>query len=382
MFKLKTEPEDFIVKEVIDLKIKDRGPYAYFLLKKKNWSTLKAVEAVARALRVDRKKITTAGMKDKHGITEQYCCIKYFDLKDLQNITIKDLTLTPVGYGNKRIGVGSLSSNQFTITVRNLEEPLTKIIISPNYYDDQRFGEIRPNTHIVGKYLLQRNYEQAMKTYLGEPYLTETPDHQAWRENVQKNWGKFSTTVARGMHYERYVLQVLREHPTAYTDAFSTLPRQLLTLFIQAYQSYLYNKLLNNYIEKNYKETTTLHTVAGDYTTPITINKEDKELEIPMIGYTKYETHHTIQNMIEYLLKKERIQRKNFENKKWEAMSSKTLMRKAFINVKDITLGKLEPDEKNKNKKKQVIQFKLPKGSYATMVIKNMYAQSNNPQSF
>src|SRR3989344_9529549 len=213
MFKLKTIPEDFIVKEVIDLKVKDRGSYAYFLLKKKNWSTLKAVEAVAKALRVDNKKITTAGMKDKHGITEQYCCIKHFDLKDLQNLTIKDITLTPVGYGNKRIGVGSLSSNQFTITVRNLEQPLQPLSISPNYYDDQRFGEIRPNTHIVGKYLLQRNYEQAMKVYLGKPYLTETPDHRTWRENIEKNWGTFTPEVARGMHYEKFILYVLQAHP-------------------------------------------------------------------------------------------------------------------------------------------------------------------------
>ena len=382
MFKLKQQPEDFQVKEVMDLKIKDQGPYAYFLLKKKNWTTLKAVEAVAEQLRIDKKRFTTAGMKDKYGITEQYVSVKNFNLTRLKEVNLKDVELKPLGYGNKRIVVGSNSSNHFTIVVRNLDHPLTTLQFIANYYDDQRFGEVRPNTHLVGRAFLKRNYEEAMKIYLGKPFPTETPDHQAWRENIEKNWGTFTPEVARGMHYEKFILYVLQAHPTAYIDAFATLPRQLLTLFIQAYQSYLFNKILNSYIEKNYTETKTLHTVAGDYTTTTTINPEDKTLELPMPGYTKYEAHHTIHKITEELLKRERVQAKNFENKKWEAMSSKTLMRKAFINIKELELGKLEDDELNKNKKKQVVQFKLQKGSYATMVIKNMYAYSENPQPF
>ena len=379
MFKLKEKAEDFQVKEIIDLKVHKEGPYAYFLLKKKNWTTPQAIEKLAEALKVDKKLFSVAGMKDKYGITEQHVCIKRFDLRRLEKVHIQDISFTPVGYGTKRIGIGSLSSNIFTLVVRNLDESLQPITYMPNYYDDQRFGEIRPNTHLVGKAIVQRKYEEAMKIYLGRPFFTETPDHRAWREKIEKQWGNFDTEPARGMFYERKVLRVLQRHPKAYVAAFQQLPRQLLTLFVQAYQSYLYNLLLNKYINKHYSPKRFVHTVVGDYAASKP-NEEDRELELPMIGCTPYHVHHSIEPIITEIIKKERLRLRNFQNKSWEDMTSRTIMRKAFVLVKNLKIGKLEADELNKNKFKQAVSFKLQKGSYATMAVKCMHARSDNPR--
>ncbi len=377
MFKLKQLPEDFQVKEVIDLKIRDQGPYAYFILKKKNWTTPQALERLADALKIDKKLFTVAGMKDKHGITEQYVCIKRFDLQRLKKIEIKDMALTLLGYGTKRIGIGSLSSNTFTITVRNLDAPLRAIAYMPNYYDDQRFGEVRPNTHLVGKALVRRRYEEAMKIYLGKPFFTETPDHQAWRAQLEKQWGKFTLNPARGMFYERKVLRVLRQSPKSYISAFKVLPKQLLTLFVQAYQSFLFNRLLDQYIRKQYHSFKLVPTVVGDYASVLP-KEEDRTLELPMIGYTSYHVHHSIEPLVEGILEKEKMQHHYFQNKAWKDMTSRTIMRKAFVLVKNLQFGKLEEDELNKNKFKQSVRFQLQKGSYATMAVKCMYMFSRN----
>ncbi|MDO8628372.1 MAG: tRNA pseudouridine(13) synthase TruD [Nanoarchaeota archaeon] len=380
MYKIKEQPEDFIVKEVMDLKIKDQGPYAYFLLKKKNWTTLKAVEAVAEQLQIDKKRFATAGMKDKYGITEQYVGIKNFNLIKLKDVKLKDVEIKPLGYGNKRIGVGSQSSNHFIITVRNLDYALPTQSFIANYYDDQRFGEIRPNTHLVGKAFLKRNYEEAMKIYLGKPFLTETPDHRAWREQIEKHWGEFPTDVARGMYHERRVLKILHYHPKAYVDAFRSLPKQLLTLFIQAYQSKLFNDILNSYIKKRYKEKLPIHTVVDDYTIPKILYEEDKELELPMPGYTGYVKNPDIEEEIQKLMKQERMRATRFRFRGFPEISSKSLMRKAFVPIKNLTIGPLENDELHDKKYKQVLSFKVQKGSYATMVIKQLYARSQNVQ--
>ena len=50
-----------------------------------------------------------------------------------------------------------------------------------------------------------------------------------------------------------------------------------------------------------------------------------------------------------------------------------TLYRDVFVDVKNFKTIKYEKDELNQGKFKQVIKFMLPKGSYATIVIKEMF---------
>src|SRR3989344_9689627 len=98
MYQLKAKPEDFKVKENLDLKLKDKGKFLYFTLKKTKWTTLKAIEEIARKLKVHPKTFATAGMKDKYGITTQYVSAYNLKLIDLKNVNIKDIELIPLGY--------------------------------------------------------------------------------------------------------------------------------------------------------------------------------------------------------------------------------------------------------------------------------------------
>ncbi|MEK6904435.1 MAG: tRNA pseudouridine(13) synthase TruD [Nanoarchaeota archaeon] len=378
MFKLKNKPEDFQVKEILDLKIKNNGPYAYLLMKKEKWTTTKAIDELARKLSIGKSRISVAGMKDKYGITEQYVCIKNFDLKKLKDVSIKNIELTPLGYGNRRIGIGSLSSNKFIITVRNIDKKLTPVYYAANYYDDQRFGEIRPNTHLVGKELLRRNYERAMKVYLCKPFFTETIDHQEWRNKLEKNWGKFENLeVAKGMYYERKVINALAKNPKDYINAFRRLPLQLLTLFVQAYQSWLFNNILYGYIVENYKNTKKVDYVAGTFAFPKEIKEQDKELKLPMVGYTPFKADEEIRRIVKDVLEKEKVKQSDFKFNVFRELSSKTIMRSAFTRVKNLKIGRLENDELHKNKYKQQVEFKIRKGAYATVVIKVMYTLSD-----
>src|SRR3989344_8954306 len=233
------------------------------------------------------------------------------DLK-LKNINIKDIELTPLGYSDDRIKLGQLTSNTFEIVVRRLEKPLAKIQYFPNYYDDQRFGEVRPNTHLVGKKLLERDFEGAMKTYLCQPFETETRDYIEFRNNLEKNWGKFSgLEVPEGMFFERKVLSQLSKEKN-WTKAFMVLPRQLLTLFVQAYQSKLFNDCLNIYIKDNYKDYLEDEYVLGKLAFPFEI--KDSELQIPVIGYGLKPYSEDIDKIIKEVMKKGRVKLSDFKS--------------------------------------------------------------------
>ena len=75
MYTLKKQPEDFNVREVMDLKLSPQGQYSYYLLKKRNYTTERAVQRVSEMLHIPRKIINFAGNKDKVAVTEQYISI-------------------------------------------------------------------------------------------------------------------------------------------------------------------------------------------------------------------------------------------------------------------------------------------------------------------
>jgi len=375
MYQLKAKPEDFKVKENLDLKLKDKGKFLYFTLKKTKWTTLKAIDEIARKLKVHPKVFSTAGMKDKYGIATQYVSGFNLKLNDLKNINIKDIELTPLGYSDDRIKLGQLTSNTFEIVVRRLEKPLAKIQYFPNYYDDQRFGEVRPNTHLVGKKLLERDFEGAMKTYLCQPFETETRDYIEFRNNLEKNWGKFSgLEVPEGMFFERKVLSQLSKEKN-WTKAFMVLPRQLLTLFVQAYQSKLFNDCLNIYIGENYSSYVEADYVLGKLAFPLDI--KDPDLKIPIIGRDLRPCSRETDSIIKDIMKKELIKPSDFKSK-LSFINSKSILRPAFAKLKNIEISNLEKDELSKNRFKQKVKFKIKKGSYATIAIKAMFALSKS----
>ena len=89
MYKLKQKPEDFIVNEITNIKLKDKGKYAIFLLKKENYTNERAVQKIAEKLRIPRKFIGYAGNKDKVAVTTQYISIKNSKIKRLELKDIK-----------------------------------------------------------------------------------------------------------------------------------------------------------------------------------------------------------------------------------------------------------------------------------------------------
>src|SRR3989344_5998177 len=113
---VKKFPEDFQVREVMELEICE-GDYSYYLLRKKNWNTLDIVEKLEKKLHT---KIGFAGNKDKHAVTEQYISIFKASQSKISKIKIADVSLEFIGKGNRPISLGMLQGNQFAITLRDV----------------------------------------------------------------------------------------------------------------------------------------------------------------------------------------------------------------------------------------------------------------------
>lgn len=133
--KIKQKPEDFIVKELIDLDFSDNGKYVYFILKKKNYNTLDALIVLSKKLKIPLKRFGFAGNKDKKAITEQFVSVDC-SVSKLENLKLKDIEIKIMGRGNKRIKLGDNKGNFFRIKFKVGK----KYSFFANYFGEQRFG--------------------------------------------------------------------------------------------------------------------------------------------------------------------------------------------------------------------------------------------------
>ena len=309
MYQLKQVPEDFIVKEISNLKIKDSGKYSYFLLKKKNRNTLDVIKEIAKQLRIKEKQIGFAGSKDKHALTEQVISI-ILKKERIEQIKIDHVQLEFLGYGQEPISLGDLEGNQFEIIVRNVTKIPQPITFVENYFDEQRFSK---NNAQIGKHLVKKEFAEAVKLI----------DHYKVQQHLPK-------TDAVG---------ALRE-----------LPLRLLKMFVHAYQSYLWNETLA--AQQKGKES---KYSLGKFV----FSEQKKDLTINLIGFTELNDP-----LIKNLMQKENLTHRDFIIKQIPELSMEGETRQAFVQIKDLEIEKVEDGIK--------VKFTLPKGSYATMVIRKL----------
>lgn len=265
---LRVNVEDFRVNEISDFKVGKTGEYLMLKLTKENWETHHLLRDISRALGISDERIGIAGTKDKRAVTTQLMSIKGVSEDTIRHMDLPRAQLLPVGRGDHDVGLGDLRGNEFDIIIRNieLEQPEIEARMNgisdkikaagglPNYFGYQRFGIIRPVTHLVGKLLVQGDVEGAAMTYIARSFPGESPENKAARDMVW-NTRDFKEGIKRypfNLRYERTMMHYLIEHPGDYTGAFRSLSSKLSRLFVHGYQSYLYNKVLSRRLLKGF----------------------------------------------------------------------------------------------------------------------------------
>ncbi len=272
--RLRTVPEDFRVDEIpLEGKGGSVGPYLICTLEKTNWELQHAVKEIAKCLGISHRRIGWAGTKDRNAVTRQRISIYNVTHEQVAGIHLKDIVLTPVGQSNEALRLGDLAGNRFAIAIRDTESAdlaghagATARTIAegvPNYFGLQRFGAIRPVTHTVGEWILRGDYEQAVMTYIGMEFPNEPENIKTIRSAFRSgsDAGEALRSLPVQMNYERAMLHYLYSHPGDYAGALHELPPKLLSMFVSAFQSYIFNCALSGRLDDGH---TLTDPVAGD----------------------------------------------------------------------------------------------------------------------
>jgi tRNA pseudouridine13 synthase len=284
--RLKETPEDFRVTELEAFETEsvdaETGGYPHLVLRVTldNWETNDFASALSNKLGISRERVSWAGTKDKRAVTEQLFSVEGISSEDVPDISDADIEI--VGRAGRPVLFGDLAGNAFDIVVRNCtpenalpitdtlrsfagdgsdaeltQFPVESVPVSvPNYFGQQRFGSRRPVTHEVGLAIVRESWEDAVLAYVGNPSDREPEDTQKARSYIEetRDWSGGIDRLPRALGYERSICQTLVENggtdPVDFREAIETLPTNLQTLFVNAAQSYVFNRILSERLER------------------------------------------------------------------------------------------------------------------------------------
>lgn len=356
---IKQVPEDFIVKEVIDIPLKKDGNQTYFWLTKKNWTTENALRIISRKLHTSPRRFKFAGTKDKIAITKQLVSAFKVPRDRLEKLRIKDLSIEIVGSGDEPVSLGTLTGNRFEIVLRDLkpkeitiaEKNFLKIKKNGfrNYFGEQRFG--KGNTHVIGKYILKGQLGEAAREiicFAGEKEREEVKAAKQFASENWRDWQKILERFPEHLHLEQDLLRWLIKNNNDFAGALRVLPKHIRKLYVHAYQSWLWNSALSK-----------LKTAKGNLSVPGFATKLGKD------AFSK---------TVKKLLEKDNLTLESFKCARMPELAVSGEKRQTVVKPKHFTINAKEADELNPGKSKLKISFELPKGSYATVLLEELLA--------
>ncbi|HEY1375554.1 MAG TPA: tRNA pseudouridine(13) synthase TruD, partial [Gemmataceae bacterium] len=294
--KVKQQPDDFRVEELTDVTPGDRGTFAFYRLEKRGWTTPDALAAIRRRWQIAPHRLNYGGLKDRHADTIQYLTIHHGPRRGLKHHAV---TLSYLGQVAAPYTSRDIRANRFRITLRDLSAEHAERAASqatvvgrdgvPNYFDDQRFGSVAGGTEFVAKLMVQGRFEEALKLALTAPYEFDPAEEKRIKATLLDCWGRWPECKDRlPRSHARSLVDYLVHHPADFRGALARLRPELQGLYLSAYQSHLWNRVLAELLAEVVpaEQLRPLPTRLGDLPVPVRLDDDQRSallgLHIPL----------------------------------------------------------------------------------------------------
>ncbi len=370
--------------------------YVQFAVQKMGLSTLDLANILAAAAKTPRHLVGYAGLKDKRAVTVQAMSLPTQAFKSLEKAHLSRIAIRAPQYVRRPVRVGDLWGNRFTVMLRGVEvdcdtalDLANSLAGQPilNYFGVQRFGVVKPLTHLIGKSLAKKDYEEAVRLMLSRADSEEEAVSAADELGVLEDSASEETSSDRSSNivkYEEEVAKYLANHPSDYLGALARVSPRVLTIMVHSYQSYLFNRL----ISLRAKSGLSIHepepgdfliqldqTHSGrDSWTYVTDRKLDEctalvesgshGLAAPVPGYSTKTPPSKQSDLLREILRAEGIDLRQFRNAKVRSLDAPGGLHP--VSIAPIDMHVQCTDEGI------MLRFCLRKGSYATVVLREL----------
>lgn len=378
---IKETPEDFLVEEIPLYVPCGEGEHLYLEVEKRGLTTFDLLGRLARTLGVKERELGYAGLKDARATTRQTVSVPGVTPERALALELEGVRILSARYHRNKLRPGHLAGNRFTIRVRQVRagaleaaRDILHVLQSmgvPNRFGEQRYGALA-NSHRIGKCLLNGNFEEAARQVIGDPALIR---NERWRQGAERFAagdleGALAALPGR-CRDERRMIRALADGRSA-REAVLGLPRKLLRLYLSAYQSYLFDRIVGMRLAT--LEAVWPGDLAWKHENGACFFVEDPAVEqpradrfeispsAPLFGYKVTLARGQAGLLEESLLDKEGLQKKDFRLQGGLGMEGGRRPLR-------VPLGGIEARQEGEY---LLLSFSLPKGSYATSVLREI----------
>jgi tRNA pseudouridine13 synthase len=255
--RLRTRQDDFVVEEAFGENAASSEPapgmVPLYRVEKRSMDTLHVAQAMAARL---KSRMAYAGLKDKRAAAVQYMTPTSSRSERPPRVEEDNFKATLVGYLSRPISRSMIAGNRFRIILREccpeIGECIAKALEAarslklPNFYGLQRFGTRDKVTHLVGRAIVQRRFDDAVRILLCEPRSADDEQTlQARRLLAEGKYEEGSRRLPEKQDIEKRIARGLARNPNDSVAALRAAPIAVRRLYVQAFQSYLFNRTLS-----------------------------------------------------------------------------------------------------------------------------------------
>ena len=147
----KTTPEDFAVDELPAYEPCGSGDHVWLWVEKRGLSTFDLLHELSNRLDRDERAFGIAGLKDAQAVSRQWVSIEHVDPARCRGLSGDRFVVRDVRLHGNKLRLGHLRGNRFAITLRGTQpadvesarQNLADLAVRgvPNYFGEQRFGK-------------------------------------------------------------------------------------------------------------------------------------------------------------------------------------------------------------------------------------------------
>lgn len=386
--KLRRLPEDFRVEELTSATA-DGGPFALYRLSKRSLTTMEAIDRLAVTLRVPKSRVAYGGLKDKHAVTSQYVTV---ERGPRGNHGTDWWSLEYLGQRSRPFHAHDIAANRFELVLRDMAESeisAAKVALGeversglPNYFDDQRFGSLGQTGEFIGAAWCRGDYERAVWLALADPVADDRADEREQKRLLRDLWGQWAEAKEKlARSPRRSIVTFLVDHPTDFKRALALIRVDLRGLYLSAFQSAIWNRTAAKLIDAEAKSAgTTCTPVVSDWGTalfPATLPSEVADrLAQTVLPLPSARNHQELGTATAVFAEEAqsfglelRELRVKYPRDSFFSKGDRMLcLRPSEVNYQE------DADDLYAGRCKLTLKFVLPRGAYATILVKRLTA--------
>jgi tRNA pseudouridine13 synthase len=257
---IKRRYEDFMVEEIPAYQPCGDGDHCYFTIEKTGLATMRALHDIAQRLGRPTRDFGIAGLKDARAVTVQTISLEHADPERLAQLDIPRIRVLSVTRHTNKLKIGHLRGNRFRIKLREVDlarvpdvRAVCDVLLRrgvPNFFGQQRFGS-RGDTWQIGRGILAGDFVTAMDLMLGRPTPFDSGDVLEARKLYDAgNYAAAARKWPFGSRDNGRACRAMAQSKGNHRRAYNAVDNRLRKLFVNAFQSFLFNRVLAERIQE------------------------------------------------------------------------------------------------------------------------------------